>query len=129
MNGKKKLLILAAAGMLMLAFYQSQKTDDMLQQLQADGFVVDQQLNSTPRLVVDQNNRQLALVYSDRYVTYRFDQVIAVEERFEVHGDRSEALSLRLKLRDHLLPSVVIKTGRESDTLEWKRQLQGWLAH
>ena len=42
MNGKKKLLILAIAGMLMLAFYQSQKTDDMVQQLQADGFVVDQ---------------------------------------------------------------------------------------
>ena len=96
-------------------------------QLQAEGFVVDHRIDSVPPLLVDQNNRQLALVYSDRYVKIRFDQVIAVEERQLVQGDGEESLALRLKLKNHVLPSVTIKANRVSDAVVWRRQLQGWL--
>ncbi|OMH39358.1 hypothetical protein [Motiliproteus sp. MSK22-1] len=127
MTSKKKQLLLLVIPILLLAFYQSQKTGDVVMQLQAEGFVVDHRIDSVPPLLIDQNNRQLALVYSDRFVKIRFDQVIAVEERQLVQGDGEESLALRLKLKNHVLPSITIKANRVSDAVVWRRQLQGWL--
>ncbi|MEH6625662.1 MAG: hypothetical protein V7739_04405 [Motiliproteus sp.] len=123
-NNKTLLILVVLIIIAALVFYNKQRTDHLIDRLQAEGFRADQRLASDPIMLVDASQQQLAVIYPDRYLRLGFQQVIGIERALDVnHKDQEERL-LQINLQGHKEKQVVIEGATPEQVVKWQQLLQ-----
>ncbi len=128
MKNKKRLLLLAVIPIAVLAWFRGEQAERSLQRLQAEGFAVDQRIDTVPPLVVDRRQRRLALIDGERYVTFGFDQVRSMEQHIDMSRQHLGPSLLVLNLQRHPQAAITLRARDDVEVLLWQQQLQRLLA-
>lgn len=108
-----------------VAFYLYKQTSQTLSQLQADGFTVDQEIPSNPRIVIDHQQKRLALIYAKSYELIEFSQIESAKYESRPGDDDREHHRVVITLKDHPKDKIKIR-GRKVSTVEgWAETLDG----
>lgn len=102
-----------------LSFYFYQQTRNTLKQLQADGFTVDESIQSNPQLVIDRRKQRMAVIYAKRYEQFDFSQIESVDYIFSSGDSDRGRREIKIQLKDHPKSRIVIKGRQEELTDKW----------
>lgn len=81
-----------------LGYWNWKRTGDQLQQLQATGFVVTDDLGGNPKLVVDSQSKTFAIVTGREFRRYTFSQISSIEYNY----DSEPEVDVDFRLEIHL---------------------------
>lgn len=86
-----------------LGYWNWQRTQDQMQQLQASGFIISDDLGGVPRLLVDRQSQSIAVVAAQAYRRYPFTAIAStdynVDSGPEVETDFRIEISLHQQAR------------------------------
>lgn len=107
------LFIVFLVVMIGLAVWTAKKTGGQLDVLQKQGFIVTDDLNGNPRLVVDAQNQQIAIVHTKGAERLDYAQVDKVA--FEFDAGVQEASNFRIEIFSNQLAYDKIAVGYENE--------------
>jgi|GEM_PF-3552115 len=115
MNSKRLGFLAFLLVMIGMAFIVGRKSADHLAQLQAEGFVISQDFNGTPRLLVDSEKQRIALVNAKGAIQLGFDQVDTLELAFD--GHKEAPVNYRIEITSSVLSDGKVAVVYEN---EWR---------
>ncbi len=104
--------VLAVLLMAGVGYVNWQKSQAQINALEQNGFEITQDLKGQPRLLVDVNKKELALVYPDHYKRVSLSKVIASEVVFDRGKEMDENYRIQLALDGQ--PSIEIDYENET---------------
>lgn len=102
-----------------LSFYFYQQTSNTLKRLQAEGFTVDESIQSNPQLVIDHQRQRMAVIYAKSYDQFSFSQIESVDYKHSAGDNDRQLKQIMIRLKDHPKNSVVIKSRKEESMDKW----------
>lgn len=96
MSSQRLMFLAFLVVMIGMAFVVGRKSADHLAQLQADGFVISQDFNGTPKLLVDSTQQRIAFVDNKGATQLKFNQVSALEVAFD--GKKEAPVNYRIEI-------------------------------
>ena len=121
--------ILALIVMAGLAYWNHQRSNAQLAALQGAGFVVLDQLQGNPKLLVSRSQQQLAVLYPQGYVRAEYAQVSATAVVFDSSAQTDLNYRLQIQLRSGARPVLEIAYENEVRAEQAKKQLDQLLTH
>lgn len=115
MNKRLVLFLVFFSVMIVLAFSVARKTNDHLTELQQQGFVISQDFNGVPRLLVDENQQRIAIVDGKGAVQLSFDQIQELKVAYD--GKKEAPVNYRIELSSDQLANGSIGIVYEN---EWR---------
>lgn len=102
------LFIVTVAILAGLGYWNWKKGQQQLDLLRSTGFVVSDDLNGNPRLVLDRNQRQLAVVAADRHQVVSMGSVVSAQVAFDrgVQMDENFRIELTTTAGQPSLPAI-----------------------
>lgn len=103
----------------LFGFYIQQQSSQTLKRLQADGFTVDESIQSNPQLVIDRQRQRMAVIHAKSYDEFSFSQIESVGYKVAPGDSDRDRKRIMIRLKDHAKSSITIKGRKDRDTDKW----------
>ena len=107
-----------------LGYWNWQRSDQQVKRLQAEGFVITEDLKGTPRLLVDDQLKQVAVVGSSGSQRYDFSNIKKLELVFDRNAQLDENFRIKLSFVDSSISIQEIAFDNEWNAEEKLQALQ-----
>lgn len=107
-----------------LGYWNWQRSDQQIKRLQAEGFVITEDLKGTPRLLVDDQLHQVAVVGPTGFQRYDFSNIKKLELVFDRNAQLDENFRIKLYLVDSPISTQEIAFDNEWNAEEKLQALQ-----
>ena len=107
-----------------LGYWNWQRSDQQIKRLQAEGFVITEDLKGTPRLLVDDQLHQVAVVGPNGFQRYDFSKIKKLELVFDRNAQLDENFRIKLSFVDSSISTQEIAFDNEWNAEEKLQALQ-----
>lgn len=107
-----------------LGYWNWQRSDQQVKRLQAEGFVITEDLKGTPRLLVDDQLKQVAVVGPSGFQRYDFSNIKKLELVFDRNAQLDENFRIKLSFVDSSISTQEIAFDNEWNAEEKLQALQ-----